>query len=555
MEKLKSRQRLIEKLTIIIFFLSVFLFSLNMFFNYSANINFLFFWIPIVSIILILIYQIFFLDKSTFILFEIIILFFLLHLTIQVRTFGLVGSDSYIDYKFLKELTNNNHFFLGEDIISGWPALHIFSTALCKTTNIDIMTIAKFLPSFISAIIAIPLYLFVSNIYKNEKIGLLSCLMFGTVPQFVNFHSLFVRETFSFYFFVLFIFLLYYFFKKKSYSLKILILFLIPILIMSHHFTSFMMLLFFTNAIILYSFFEKSSKTKRVSEIRNFYLILLSGLVLYWLYITPSIYSDFSLIFNELFNNSEVISYADRIDLSSPIVTLRGNIIYYGFFIINGVISLILIMKLIFKRDKHIFEETVFTSFFFFCFFLGFLSLFFIGSLIFPDRFIPFALIYGLIPFVSSIFFSKRKIIKRVIIFLSIIFILLNLYNINPDYYTGVDISGRGIATEKEYAIANTIDVPEKYYAYIGASSAIYDIQNIEFRNYFVRDAINSEDFFRNANFAIIPEKRYLDILNQTSKKSSTYYNRMTSILLFEDFLDINKIADLDDIFILKWHN
>jgi asparagine N-glycosylation enzyme membrane subunit Stt3 len=91
---------------------------------------------------------------------------------------GLRGSDSYIDYNFLKGILQNGHFRLEYDVygVKAWPILHIFSSVNTLIPSIDSMIIAKYLPSFISSFIVLPLYLLIKEVYSNEKRATFSLL-------------------------------------------------------------------------------------------------------------------------------------------------------------------------------------------------------------------------------------------------------------------------------------------------------------------------------------------------------------------------------------------
>jgi len=112
---------------------------------------------------------------------------------------------------------------------------------------------------------------------------------------------------------------------------------------------------------------------------------------------------------------------------------------------------------------------------------------------------------------------------------------------------------GGGIATEKEYAIANTIPIPNSYYGYIGVSGAIHDIQGIRPSKAAGKNPISTDDFLNSSNFAIIYKLMYFEYLENTKIKSPVQYNRIVNVLSYENFQDINKIDDLGDIFIITW--
>lgn len=556
----------------------------------------------------IMVYQIYFSKKPQFVLFEIIIFYLLLHLVYQIGYFGFRGSDSYYDYNFLKSILSNEYFVLGSDHISGWPLLHLFSSAISMLTNIDSLLIAKFLPSFISSLIVISIYLLITNIYESKRVALFSCLLFGTIPQFVSFEAMYIREIFGIYFFILFILILFISKQRNDYRLKLLSLFLIPVILLSHHFSAFMLLIFLTfyvisSTLIPYLYRRKITINFSKINIRTFYLLFFATVLFYWLFITVIIFKDFFSIFYEAIGVTEYVSYAGRIDLGSSIVTLSGNIRYYGFFFFTGVLCIILLIRLFYRRDKHYVEDFSFILFLYFCLFLGFLSLFVLGSLIFPDRFIPFGFMLGLVPIAMFLFSLKNKMVKRVLSIFLVSFLIFNIYNIDSDQYIGGANMNGGITTEKEYAIAESMTFPSSYYGYTGVSDAIYDIQGIKpsyktgkspisttgssnFSNiYKEMDNIREKspqlydrflkiidmilmtygnfndinktndlgNFLNSSNLAIIYKGMYVKNLESTRIKLPQLYDRIITVLSYENFYDMNKIQDLGDISIISW--
>jgi hypothetical protein len=565
-----------KKISIIIFFLSVILFCLNLQYNYSDNLKQTVFWIALAFMLGIVIYQIFYLKNNQFVLFEIIIFYFILHLVYQIGYYGLRESDSYRDYDILKTILNNHHIIIKPINIdvSGWPLIHLWASFISIITKITPLMIAKILPSFISSIIAIPIYLFISNVYKNKKAALFACLLFGTIPQFVSFEALFVRENYALYFFIFFFYILYIAKQRDDYHLLALSIILIPIIILAHHFTSFMLIIFllifiisskmipylFKNRTILYLFREKVNLNFNKINIYFIFIILMIAALLYWFYFTPDIINSFFNIYYETTGEKEFVSQGQKIGLGQTIVTLRGNIQYYGFFFFQGILSLILFIAFLSKKFTHIIEDFSFMIYLFFCLFLGSLSLYVMGSLIMPDRFLPFGWLLGVIPLTVLLFNLKNIHIKKLISIIIISFMIFNIYSINPNYYTGKAAIGGDVATEKEYAIAETIGVSNSYYGYHGISNVLFDIQGIEFKSRknitgALIDPITSPDFFNNSNYAIINKAMYLQYLDTVKIKSPIVYDKIITVLSYENFYNINKICDLDDVFILTWKN
>ncbi|VVB62034.1 Uncharacterised protein [uncultured archaeon] len=548
-----------KKISIIIFFWSIILFCLNLQINFSEDIKIMIFWTSIIFMLGIILYQIFYLKNTRFVLVEIIIFFFILHLLYQISYYGLAESDSYRDYDFLKTIINSHHIIIGPNNsdVAGWPLLHIFTSFITIIIKIDPLIIAKVLPSFIESIIAISIFLLVNTLYKNEKAALVSCLIVSTIPKFVSFESFFVRESFALYFFIFFFYILYISRQRDDYRFLALSIILIPIIVLSHHFTSFMLIILLlifiiASKIIPFLFRSNANIDLKKININTFFILLLVAILFYWCYFTPDILKNFFQIYYEATGMKEVVSYGQQIGIGQTIVTLRGNILFYGFIFFNGILSLFLLIAILLKKQKHLIENVSFTFFLFFCLFVSSLSFFVIGSIIFPDRLLPFGWLVGAIPLSFFIFNLKNIKFKKIIVFVIISFLIFNIYNIDPKYYTGKGpLDGR--ASEKEYAIAETINISHPYYGYIGVSDAIYDIQRFEFKNGGMINPISTADFLNKSTLAIIYKDLYLHVLETEKIKSLTSYKRIITVLSYEHFNDINKICDVGDVFILTW--
>lgn len=545
-------------MSILVFIWAALLFFLNLQINLADEYDVAIFWLSILLMFGTVIYQIFFLKNNSFVLFEIFIVYLSLHLTYIVGYYGLGGSDSYIDYNFFKTILNDNSFILGQSV-DGWPMMHIFSSSLSLTTKIDPLLIAKFLPSFISSIIVIPVYLLVKNIYKDQKVALFSCLLFGTIPQFMIFEGLFVREIFAFFIMILFFSILYISRKRSVYSFTLLSIILVPVIVLSHHFTSFMLIILLGTYLVVSKviscLYRKDVKfLSRLSgkiNIKIIFLMILVSTISYWIFHAVFIMDYSYIVFSELIGVKKVTTYATLTNLGTPIVTLKGNIIYYGFFFFHILFSLILLIKIIkIKIDQKI-EDVSFTLFLYFCMFYAFLATYISGSLLFPERFLPFGWIFGIIPLTGFLLILKKDLYKKIFVLLLIFFAVYNLYNIDSDYYTGNASLTAVVATEKDYLIAEQIDFPEEYHGYVGVVGAIYDVQGIEQRTG-GKPLEDLSDFYNSSTMAVINEDIYLTELKNLKEKSPQAYDKAIEILSYKNYKKIDKICDLGNIYVLK---
>jgi hypothetical protein len=255
----------------------------------------------------------------------------------------------------------------------------------------------------------------------------------------------------------------------------------------------------------------------------------------------------FYATFEEITGTQEYISYSDQVKLGSPIITLRGNVIYYGFFLFNGLIMFMLFIKSLILKSINKIEDLAFSGYLFFSFLYSFLATYILGSLILPQRFLSFGWIFGVIPFAAIIGILKKDMYKKLFAIFLASFLLYNVYNIEPTYYTDDYTYNGAISTEREYAIAERVNFSNGYYGYIGVNGPIYETQGRIDRN-----NTNMKDFYNTSKMAIIKEGPFLLNLEDVKEKSYEDYVIITETLSYKDQKDVDKIYDLGDIYIIR---
>lgn len=547
----------------------IFIWALITFF-YGLNLSFfggVLFWVPLVTMILIIVYQIFHLDCNDhwFVLAEIFMLYLFLHLVYQVGYFGLRGSDSYYDYVFFKSILYSGHFTLNASNsnlldISGWPMLHILSVSLQLISNIGSLEIAKYLPSLINSLIILPVYILANAVYGDKRVSLLSCLILGTIPQFVNFDALFVRESIAVFMIPLLIYVIYAS-KMRDKRFTFLFLILLPVLILSQHFASFIFIIFLiiylmTSKLVPFLKKDNSNYLRGRIDITSILLLSLVALLAYWIYSSTIIWDDIGLFINSLLGVNELSAYVNTFDLGSAISNLYASILYYGFFVFYAIIGLILLIKLFMDKNKEKIEDVSFTLFLFFSGIYAFLGAFFLGSLIIPTRLLSFGWILGVLPLSAFILtINNHKSYQRLFLVFLISFMLFNIYNISP-LYINKDFSSLDLTGSQENAIANTIIFPSSfqsnssniYFGYIGVFGPIYDEQGI-----FPTKGIDLTQFKLKNN---LNDTSYIVIINEnlySGFNNLKLNNTILTILSFKNESGVDKIADLgNNIYVLK---
>lgn len=557
-----------RKISFSLFFLSVTLCILNLKYNLIGDQDLILFWISTFILFSTIVFQIFEGVSSKIILPEIFTVYMLLHLVYQVGYFGLRGSDSYADYNFFKSILNYGHFSLA-GWIEGWPMIHIFSTSVTLITKIEALTVAKFIPSVISSLIVFPFYSLVHAVYMNNKVSLLSSLLFSTIPQFVTFEALFIREVFGLFVMILFLYLIYISKKKKDNLLVFLSIFLMPIMVLSHHFTSFQLLIlmsiyifiFFTSNYLGKNNFYNITNLTDSFNIKNSYLLFFVILLFYWSYYAIFVFGKFLDTFYEICGVNEFVAYAQGTSLGSPIITLRGEILYYGFYLFLFLFVGLLIIKLIVQRKSLKIEDLLFFTFFIFSNFYGFLALYYLGSLTSPQRCLSAGWMIGIMSIVDILSIFKNVYQKNCFVLLLFIFMLFNIYSIDP-YYLKNDPSIKGTVSEyKDYRVAESIIFPDeyylensqvKYYGDLAICDAIYDVKGLDQR-FVIKSVYSIKNLSNSSDICIIKEKNLLYDIELIKQKSYDSYLNIKKTLLYKNMENVHKICEIDDsYYVLK---
>lgn len=557
-----------DKISLLCFLISAVLFLLNIkyVFTYSETV----FWVCVLLFLITIIYQIFYLRTSPrLVLAEIFLVYVFLHLVYQIGYIGLRGSDSYFDYDFLTTILSERTFTLGDGprSVGGWPMIHIFSAEVFFFTGIDTLTIAKFLPTLLASILLYPLYLLTSSIYKDSKVSLFVCLVFGTIPQFMSFEGLYVREVFAVLMTVYFIYVLYRFRKSSDYKYAVILLIIFPTILLSHHFTALILAIFISiyGIVTMISFrqYKDNKRTVLHPLVFIFLFTVFAVILLGYLAFQPSTRVGIERIISAIFGQYGKPVLSRTMNLDAPIVTLAGKIIFYGFYFFHFLFAGVLVAMIYLRRYREKIEELSFSLFFFFYGIYGFIALYVLGSLLNPERLQTLGWMLGIIPLGSSLFFFKKDWHKKIFVVILVLFMCYNIYNIDPSYRSRELQRIDNIAGDKEYIIAYTIQFPEgftspgsqeKYYGYGGVVAAIYHIQGIMQRDQ-GRNWLEIIDLSESGRIVILKEKVIVQNLEAMKEKAPRTYEKYLETLSYKNAMNIHKIGDLGDPYVLKGGN
>jgi hypothetical protein len=166
----------------------------------------------------------------------------------------------------------------------------------------------------------------------------------------------------------------------------------------------------------------------------------------------------------------------------SSITTIRGDIIFYGFYFLLAIFCLILLYGILPGRTNRRVETYSFTLFLLLCLTFAFLNLYLIPGAVGPDRFLTYGWLFGFPPLVLAILNAKRKNLQRIGVLLLVAFMLLNIFMIDPSYWNAASAQtpGRTAPTLEDYALANTFNFSAGKILGLDQNvvAAIYDVHN-----------------------------------------------------------------------------
>lgn len=532
-----------------------------------------FFWLSISIIFGCILYQVLKVELTNIfknlILLEISLTACAFHLIYQIPYYGLRDTDVYFDLNSLKGILLNGFIRGNPEYINGtsyFPIIHLLGAQLSLLTNLCPFDVAKWLPLLMGLLLPLILYLLFFTIFKDEKISLLSTLIYIAMQNNILLGSLFIRENIAMIFFITFIYL---YFSDNSPKKVILSIIFITMITLSHHLTSFILIIFFivhmlfTN--LLYpnckNFFSKYASPRREFEINALVLVFIIPFA-YWIYIAvqPLIVIDSFL--RGLIQSDSSVTYAQFANIGySSIMSLRGHVLYIGFYIFNIIFGFMLLYQLISSTKKKTFEISTFTLFHMLMGLLGFLFLYFIPTnvaILFPDRFLAYGWLFGIAPLVIFINNIKNKRISKIGVLIIFAFLLFNIYSIETP---ALDPSHKDVAlapSEEDYAFAGNHAFAEKFTfnnesfennmylcAFQNTLMSIYDKSNYLGNDLYSPISVNSNinDFnWIVVNKMDLESKRSIPNLKGTSQQVSQ------QVLNIDTEKSLNKVYDTNNI-------
>lgn len=512
--------------------------------RYQAYLPTPIFFVSIGVMVLAILYQIFAIEATPYspllIVGEIAVLTFSFHMIYQISGYGLYGSDAFIDLATLKGILASGH--VGgvpeyREITDFFPMIHILSAQICLISKIEYHEVAKWFPSIFDLAIVPFLYLLMRDLFKQQKIALLSILMFAALQHHVLYSSLFIRETIALVFTVC---CLYFYLSAKSSGRPVLyrvisLVFLTGV-VFAHHLTSLMLIILLFIHILVTTFtklpwFRKSyNKGDAAGEEVSLSYFLTAAVITITYWIAHVIYPIEYLVavLRDLvtINIWGQHTYLESTGISGATLslpTIRYYALIYGSYFCFLIFGLILLSSMLYKKSTFQIQKITFSLFLFFCAFAAIIFLFLLPRTIIGDRFLMYGWMFAFGPLFVSIFEIKQKSLLRLCMSVAAIFIFINLFTIHPALWNPRNVAAGPMPSREDYAMAQAVDISEGNM--LSTSSdvlSIFDVQNVQGRN-----ALNLQGDINinNYRWVIVNEKAIIEsegLYNKSVSKAIT---------------------------------
>jgi hypothetical protein len=271
-----------------------------------------FFWVPILGLLLVILYQILTLRKEDHwewaILAQMAVFALLLRFVFILPIPSIFGNDSYREVRAASEMAAGGWALSGPayDAFPSQfnnPVLHFFGIASSQVTGLSLFDFAKWLPALYTLPTLLFVYLIGWRLHGSKRAALFASFGFSTLYMYILFHSLFVREGLAFVLFAAAIYSYYVGARYRRFGFIALALVFSGGTVFAHHLTPLAMILL-VGVLAVSASRSAGSQTERAQRTpsgsleapasgrslvgSSFPLLLAVATFGYWLYLTFS---------------------------------------------------------------------------------------------------------------------------------------------------------------------------------------------------------------------------------------------------------------------------
>ena len=346
-------------------------------FRNGVEQNFIFFWLLILCIFTSVMYQIFRFGNSGgwqwLIIFQIMLITFFFQTISLLLTDGslLLGDDAYVLFRSAQYIKGHPDFFITGPEYSKWPISQLLALATSELCNIKLFTVFKFLPSMVSTLGILFVYLIAREVYDTRRGGLLACLLFGAFWFFGLTHSYFHPQFLGFFFLLACLFA-YFKSTKTGYPnikyISMVILFMLAIMATNYTSNAFLVAFFIVALIygMLGKYLKEPSPTTTGSWSTSFTLVALAlvAWLAYAMYITEPLFSYVTRTATDLVAPVHAGSETVRLlGEARPEPALRSYISNWGHIAYVFIFGAMMMYEILWARScNHRHTDLLFTS-------------------------------------------------------------------------------------------------------------------------------------------------------------------------------------------------
>lgn len=439
------------------------------------------FWLSVAIIIGTLVFQIIRLGArpsfARVILVEIVVVGVLFPLIYQIPFYGMNGGDSHMSMSMLELTLNHGYlpttpppeFQYDPALVIGGesPLLFVLSAGLSLLSSSGPFGLVKWLPSFLSGAFILMLYLFLQRIVKDDRKTLLATLLLILLSDRVTISTSFHRQNLAL---VLMVCVLYLYLssrtqKQNQVQFAALSILCLIGLAFSHHLTSAVLLLFLIVHLATDSVLKSFFKKKEADVTTAFVLIAFTVIFAYWVYIWTlplTTMANFiqGFLTPGLGHNQSVFAEEIATD-PTTIISLRGYIMFWGFYGFHLIFALMIAHLLIFNGKRLSSWHYSLSILLLICGIATMLILYVLPrryAILDPPRLVLFGWLFGFVPLVESVLANNHRWLRRAGIAILVSFMLWNVYLIDPAAWHAITDKLPDSATEENYALAEKFD-------------------------------------------------------------------------------------------------
>lgn len=453
-----------KRITLIL--LVLFLMAAGVFVLYLSSVRFRlsdalpvpFFWVPLLLMAGVILLRLAYYPRfgSRVILLELLVLGALLHAILKIPYYGLYDSDS---YELLMTVARTLEHGVVTSPVAGlrhelWPALVLWGALLIQVSGLDPFAVVQWSPVFLNLLLLVLLFLLFRNVYPaRAPVALLAVLLLACLEYNVTFGGAFVRTAVGLVIFAT-ILVLFQVSRRKGLQFEATIALVLGLIALAfaHHLTAFMALVFLLVHPVVVWLLERLRGRDPFPAgaaptfAPSMAAIALSAVTMfaYWIYAAEAETFIVLIRFLESLFTADALggaTYGQQYYIATNIVSLRGHILFWGFYLFHAVLAGLLAYGLLLRHRARPPESYSFAVFLGVCAGLAMIQMFIMPRTLVdagPFRFVLFGWMLGFGAVAECIWqdwrgWSRRACLAIVGMFLAYNFIALPPQAWNPN--------------------------------------------------------------------------------------------------------------------------